>query len=229
MFQDYKIKLKNVAKNKPVNVVEFENLFIQTSDPSRLGKILAHYELYKMVKDLPGAVVECGVFKANSLVQFATFRNLLEAPHSRKIIGFDTFGKVPDTKYKNDQPYLKQFKGVAGDTALSKNQVEEIFVKKGFKNFELISGDVVETVPKYVKENPHLRISLLHIDTDVYEPAVSILEHLYDRVVKGGVIAFDDYGTFPGESDAVDEFFKDKNVKIKKFSYSHIPSYIIKP
>lgn len=74
---------------------DYENGFILTSDVYRLGNIMAHYELYKKIISLPGALVELGVFKGNSLIQFATFRELLENERSRKIIGFDTFGMFP--------------------------------------------------------------------------------------------------------------------------------------
>ncbi len=208
---------------------EYENGFYLTSGIDRMGKLLAHYELYKMIKDLPGAVVECGVFKGNSLVRFATFRNLLESEFSRKIIGFDIFGAFPKTKFENDKKYLKKFVEAAGEESASTEELEKIFAHKNLKNFELIKGDITKTVPAYAKQNPHVKIALLHIDTDVYEPAVAILKNLYDRVVRGGVIAFDDYGTFPGETKAIDDFFKDKNVLVKKFPFSHIPSYVIKP
>ena len=51
---------------------------------------------------------------------------------------------------------------------------------------------------------------------------------MYDRIVNGGIIMFDDYGTFPGETKAVDEFFADKGLIIEKLPMSHIPSFIIK-
>ena len=79
------------------NSFDYENGFILTSAPHRLGNILAHYELYKKIVHLPGDVVELGVFKGNSLIQFATFRSLLENDKSRKIIGFDAFGTFPKT------------------------------------------------------------------------------------------------------------------------------------
>jgi hypothetical protein len=51
---------------------------------------------------------------------------------------------------------------------------------------------------------------------------------MYNRVVRGGVIMFGDYGTFPGETKAVDEFFADKGLIIQKLPMSHIPSFVIK-
>lgn len=207
----------------------YENGFYLTGKPERLGKLLAHYELYKKISNLPGAIIECGVFKGSSLIRFATFRNLFETEHSRKIIGFDMFGKFPKTRFSEDKKYRKKFIDSAGDKSISEKELARIFELKNIKNYELVKGDINKTVPAYVKNNPHLKIALLHVDTDVYEPAVTILKELYDKVVKGGIIAFDDYGTFPGETKAVDEFFKDKKVVIKKLPFSHIPSFVVKP
>ena len=77
------------------NAFDYENGFILTSPVYRLGNIISHYEIYKKIVNLPGDVVELGVFKGNSLIQFATFRELLENENSRKIIGFDIFDKFP--------------------------------------------------------------------------------------------------------------------------------------
>ena len=83
---------------------EYENGFHLTSSPSRMGKMLAHYELYKKVIDLPGHVFEFGVHKGNSLIRFATFRELLESTHSRKssaLIPLTAFQKQTMTKTTN--------------------------------------------------------------------------------------------------------------------------------
>ena len=57
---------------------EYENNFYLSCDNTRLSKIIAHYELFKMTMHLPGAIVECGVFKGASLVRFAGFRDFSE-------------------------------------------------------------------------------------------------------------------------------------------------------
>ena len=82
-------------KYKAEETFDYENGFMLTSDVYRFGNFMAHYELYKKIIRLPGDVVELGVFKGNSLIQFATFRNLLENDNSRKIVGFDAFGEFP--------------------------------------------------------------------------------------------------------------------------------------
>lgn len=206
---------------------DYENGFYLTSHLTRLPKMLAHYELYKSIVNLPGHIVECGVFKGASLIRFCTYREILESPYSRKVIGFDAFGKFPDQENANDQEFVEKFEGAAGE-GISVEELKSVFSHKGFENYELIQGDVSDTIPDYVNNHPELKIALLHIDVDVYKPSVAILNHLFDRVVHDGLIVFDDYGTVAGETRAVDEFFLERNVIIEKLPISHIPSYIRK-
>ncbi|MCM1233270.1 MAG: TylF/MycF family methyltransferase [Ruminococcus flavefaciens] len=219
-----------IGKFDERNNFDYENGFYLTSEPYRLGNIMAHYELYKMILDLPGDVIELGVFKGSSIIQFATFRELLENEKSRKIVGFDIFGAFPQVeKVESDKVFVDNWNKQHTDQFLSKEDIYKSLELKKIQNVELVQGDICKTVDEYLDSNPHTRISLLHIDTDVYEPAKVGLEKLYHRVVKGGVIVFDDYATIEGETVAVDEFFQNKEVIIKKFSFSHVkPSYIIK-
>jgi len=55
-----------------------------------------------------------------------------------------------------------------------------------------------------------------------------ILENFYPRLTKGGVLILDDYGVFPGETKAVNEFLRNKKIKIRKFNFRKTPTYIIK-
>ncbi|MCG3676890.1 TylF/MycF/NovP-related O-methyltransferase [Aliarcobacter butzleri] len=207
---------------------DYENGFYATSTEARFGKFIAHYELYKKIVNLPGAVIECGLFKGNSFFRFAHFRDLLESRYSRKIIGFDIFGTFPKTNFEEDKKYLENFTNSAGESSIDINEIEKIMKYKKLENYEFVKGDINKTIPEYCKNNEHLKIALLHIDTDVYEPAVTILENMYDRVVRGDIIMFDDYGTFPGETKAVDEFFLGKGLVVEKLPVSHIPSFVIK-
>ena len=56
---------------------DYENNFYLSCDATRLNKPLAHYELFKQVKDLEGDFVECGVFKGISFIRFAIYRQLM--------------------------------------------------------------------------------------------------------------------------------------------------------
>jgi len=209
---------------------EYENNFYLSCDINRMSKVLAHYELYKQVLDLPGAFVECGVFKGASFSRFAMFRELLSNPYSKKMIAFDIFGEFPETEYEDDFKKRESFIQGAGSHGISPEQLEKVLEHKNVnKNIDIVKGDIVETVPQYIKDHPELKISILNLDTDIYEPAVTILEHLYPRIVSGGILILDDYGIFPGETAAVDEYFADKDIQIKKFSFAMTPCYIVKP
>ena len=206
---------------------DYENGFYLTSHKSRLPKIIAHYELYKSIVNLPGQIVECGVFKGASLIRFCTFRDMLESAYSRKVIGFDAFGKFPVQEDVRDQAFVDQFEGTAGE-GISMNELHDVFAYKRFENYELIQGDVSNTIPDYLENHPELKIAFLHIDVDVYKPSMEILKHLYERVVRGGLIIFDDYATIAGETLAVDEYFSGHDVLIEKLPLSHTPSFVRK-
>lgn len=178
-----------------------------------------------MTKDLKGEFVECGVFKGISLVQFAMLNKIFST--RKKIIAFDTFGKYPNTNFPGDIEERNKFIKIAGDQSISSNQLLKVLnKKKAEKNVKLIVGDINKTVPDYVKKHPDLKISLLNLDTDMYEPAVTILENLYPKIVKGGILILDDYDIFPGETKAVNDYFKNK--KIHTLSFNKKIHYIVK-
>lgn len=207
---------------------DYENGFYLTCETSRIGKLLNHLEIYNKIVDLPGDIVEFGVYKGTSLVRLMSFRNLLENESSRKVYGFDIFGKFPDVlELASDKDFVERFE-TQGGFGISKQELEMHLRTKGFSNFELIAGDIMQTLPEFVSGHKAEKIALLHIDVDVYEPSKMILETLWERVVKGGILMLDDYGTVEGETKAVDEFFSGNNATIRKPRFNHIPSYIIK-
>ncbi len=161
----------------------YENGFYLTSQPYRLGNMISHYELYKKIIDLPGAVVELGVFKGGSIIQWATFRELLENENSRKIIGFDMFGEFPDvSEVESDKAFVSNWNEQFKKEFVSKEDIYKSLELKKISNVELVKGNIAETLPEYLKKHGEMRISLLHIDTDVYEPCKIGLQCLYDLV-----------------------------------------------
>ena len=208
---------------------EYENGFFATASPARFSKFITHLELFKRTQEVRGEIVEFGIFKGNSFFRWIKFRDLLEQTFSRKIIGFDIFGDFPEAQFEEDKEKRDAFIAETnGGVSISYEEINDLLAKQGLsKNVELIKGDILLTLDEYLLKNPHLKISLLHIDVDLYEPSKHILEKLYDRVTKGGIIIFDDYGAFAGTNKAVDDFFKD-NTEIKKLPFSHAISYIVK-
>lgn len=208
---------------------EYENGFYATADPSRFSKFITHLEFFKQTSTVRGEIVEFGVFKGNSFFRWIKFRDLLEQTSSRKIIGFDIFGDFPKAVFEEDKARRDAFvKETNGGKSISYEEINQLLKLQGLnKNIDIIKGDILVTLDEYLEKNPHLKISLLHIDVDLYEPTKHILEKLYDKVTKGGIIIFDDYGAFSGANKAVDDFFVN-NVSIKKLPFSNAISYIVK-
>lgn len=213
------------------DVFDLENSFYLRSDPYRLGKVLGQYEVYKQIVGLPGAVVECGVFKGVSLIRFATFRHVLETAESRKIIGFDAFGDFPSDGLSrpDDIDFATTHDDQSGGPGISTEELSKLLTAKGFGNFELVRGNVLETVKPYFAAHDYEKIALLHLDMDVHAPTAVTLETLWDRVVPGGIVMVDDYGTVTGATVAIDEFVAGKGIRIQKAPYYKIPAYIVKP
>ena len=216
--------LKNKSKKE---IWEAENIFYLKSDFSRISKFIYHFEIYKKILDLPGHVLEFGVFKGASFSKFLSFRKILENENSRKIIGFDDFGKFTTKGKKEDKIFAKKFIKDVG-FGIKKNELENILINNKHCNFELIEGDVVKTLPVFLKKNKHMKIALLHLDLDIFRPTLFVLNKLFNKVVKGGIVLLDDYAEISGATEAVDKFLYKKNYKIEKLKYYKRPSFIIK-
>lgn len=130
-----------IRELKPLNKWDYENGFYWFSPKERLNKLLAHYELYKLIIDLPGHIFELGVYKAASLIQFASFRDSLENDQSRKIVGFDIFGSFPTKgiKMKDDLAFIDKFESDGGP-GLTILEIKDILLAKKLKLSHLLQG-----------------------------------------------------------------------------------------
>jgi len=208
---------------------DHENAFYLTCSPGRIGKLLAHHELYQRVRKVAGAFVECGIFKGSSLARFAMFRHLFESEETRALIGFDVFGKFPETEFEADKDRRDRFIRTAGDESISVEQLQEVLAQKGCgRNVTLVVGDICHTVPAFVAEHPELRIALLHVDVDILEPSQVVMKTLAPLVVPGGIIVLDDYGIFPGATVAADAFLVGRSERIQKLPYAFAPAFVVK-
>jgi|TARA_B110000438_G_C15819276_1_gene653547 hypothetical protein len=207
---------------------EYENNFYLSCDSQRMAKSIAHFKFLETSAPIPGEIIECGVFKGASLSRLAMFRKILNL-EEKSLIGFDTFGKFPETNYDQDKELREEFINTSGDESIDKDQLLQVLRSKDCAlNTELVKGDITQTVPEYVAQNPSLKISLLNIDVDVFEPTQTILDYFYNCVTKGGILILDDYNSFPGETNAIDQFFKDKQESIQDPLFSDTPYFVVK-
>ena len=216
---------RSISLEHEKKVWDAENLFYLNAKTSRLGKFIYHYEIYKKIIDIPGDILEFGVFKGASFSRFLSFRTILENQDSRKIVGFDDFGTFTVKGTKDDRNFAKKFNNMLGK-GIDQKKLEKLLKKNKHNNFELIKGDVVKTLPTYLNRNKGFKIALLHLDLDIFRPTKYVLEKLFSRMQKNGIILIDDYSEIYGATKAIDDFLKKKKLKVEKLSYYKRPSFI---
>ena len=179
----------------------------------------------RMVKDIPGDVVECGVYKGASII---VARKILP---DRVCWLYDTFAGMtkPDAdidRNRGGRPAIVSYQerkrqGIKW-AAASLLEVKEILTAHDVMNTDylrFVVGNVLETL-----NQPPLpeRIAILRLDTDWYASTKIELERLWPRLVTGGILVVDDYGHWQGAKRAVDEYFSDKIIKWHNLDYSCI-------
>ena len=172
------------------------------------------YALYKGMQylesnNVPGAFVECGVWKGGSSM-LAALALAEMGRQDREFFLYDTFeGMTEPTEHDrvawNDSSVTERWEQRFGGWGVGMEEVWRNLEETGYpsRKIHLIRGDVLETL----KENKPDRIALLRLDTDWYESTAFELEVLYPLLTPGGVLIIDDYGHFTGAKKAVDEYF----------------------
>lgn len=205
-----------------------------------IARMLAKYELFQLNLPVNGSVVECGVYAGAGLLSWHHFSAILEPyNHSRRLIGFDTFEGFPSVDVKDvehgESEHLKE--GAFQTTPEIQRELERLIALHDrnrplghIPKIELVAGDATATIPRFLESHPHLLISLLYLDFDIYQPTKVALEHLLQRVVKGGVVAFDELNCadFPGETTALLEVLGLEKVALRRFPFEPYISYFIK-
>jgi hypothetical protein len=201
-----------------------------------LTRFLALYELFKLSLQVKGSIVECGVFRGFGVMSWAKLSAILEPVNlTRRIYGFDSFSGFPSISDLDKLGIAGNVK--AGDLyADSEEELLELAKINDSTRFlghipkvHLIRGDATSTIPRFVEDNPHLLISLLFLDFDLYEPTKVALKNFLPRLPRGAIIAFDelDNPLWPGETTAMLEECGASNLKIKRFEFDPYIGYAV--
>ena len=172
-----------------------------------LTTLLVKYEIMKRLLNVHGSIVECGVGFGGGLFTWAQLSAILEPTnHQRRIIGFDSFAGFPSVSEHDKGSYV-------GELAIdSEAELKKCALAYDLNRFvghipkiEVVRGDITETVPQYIEKNPHLIVSLLYLDCDIYAPTYAALKAFTKRLPKGAIIAFDELNlkAWPGETQAL--------------------------
>lgn len=200
-----------------------------------LKRFLALYEIFKLALPVKGSIVECGVFRGFGFMSWAKLSTILEPENlTRRVYGFDSFSGFPTIDPKDANVVSMPLKGELA--ANSKDELEELIVEYDKDRFlghmhkaHLYGGNACETIPKFVQENPHLVVSLLFLDFDLYEPTKVALEQFLPRMPKGSILAFDelDNPVWPGETQALLDTIGIRNVRIERLPWDPYIGYIV--
>ena len=185
---------------------------------------------YVYKNNVPGDIVECGVWRGG-MMQIVARTLISEAQNDsgpsnlRKLWLFDTFEGMPAPSHQLDRDMYKGEHASAKmkrEPKIGPNGTHTIWcladledVVNGMKltdyptsQIKYVKGLVEDTLPAHSLE----KISILRVDTDWYSSTKHILESLYEKVVSGGVIIFDDYESWEGARTAVNEFFAEEGI-----------------
>jgi len=174
------------------------------------------YDMAVKYKDSPGVYVEAGVAAGAQIIAMK-----YGAP-DKTIYAFDSFEGIPLPSNMDDQmpgiAFLseterkalpdpgKQVLETSGATVVPMEDFINHIIMSGldYKNIYAVKGWFEETIPEEAKNiGP---IALLRLDGDLYYSTYVALEHLYPKVIKGGIVIIDDYA-LPGCRAAVLEYF----------------------
>ena len=210
------------------------NDFILSQDTYVLSKMIARIDLFKQIINIPGDIVECGVFKGTGMLLWLKLVKIFCPNSIKKVVGFDMFKKQELLYSLNeiDKKAMAHLFEYANNNNLTVQQLDDMLQKYNFdKNkYSIVDGDISKTIYEYIKDKPGFRISLINLDLDLDKPTYEVLTAIWDRIPKGGIIIFDEYSIDRwSESQGVDRFIKGKNVQLLSIPYTKTPSaYIIK-
>ena len=159
--------------------------------------------LARSVAEMEGDTAECGVFEgASSLLICDAMGVTADYRHH----AFDSFEGLPTPDPGDVAEEEKMVSWKKGDLCAPIDAV-----KKNLSRFDFVSY-YKGWIPERFQEVDDRRFKLVHIDVDLYQPTHDSLAFFYPRMVPGGVILCDDYGSTlcPGARRAMDEFFADK-------------------
>ncbi|MFI0777867.1 class I SAM-dependent methyltransferase [Streptomyces sp. NPDC021212] len=230
--RDSRLRLTKLLAETPIPPEYLiDNLPVYLRRP-QLADLLAMDALYRKVLDVPGVIMEFGVLHGRHLASFTALRSIYEPYNSlRRVIGFDTFTGFPDVEDidkatpsatpgrfavpEDEVDHLRE--------VLAAHEANEPFghTQRSF----VVQGDVRETVPKYLEENPETIISLAYFDLDLYGPTRDLLDVVRPHLVKGSILAFDElaHPKWPGETKALSDFTNLGNAKLRQLPHRESP------
>jgi len=191
-------------------IVERVAPFTMTSLERRAGLLGAIDHVVR--HRVPGAIVECGVWRGGSMMA-AALALMARGDTSRELWLYDTYAGMSeptaaDASHRGESAAAqlartKRGQGVWCEAGLDDVRANLLSIGYPQERIHFVEGKVEDTIPATLPGTT----ALLRLDTDWYESTRHELVHLYPLLSRHGVLVIDDYGHWQGARKAVDEFF----------------------
>lgn len=205
-------------------------------DAKALSRLLFLDHLYRQILEVPGEIMDFGTRWGQNAAIFTSLRGIYEPfNRHRRIVCFDTFSGFPSLSSHDGSSVLM----VEGQLATSPDyelelrrvlDIQEALNPLGhLKKYAVVSGDATETVPRYFDQNPHSVVALAYFDFDLYQPTLTGLKNIRDRLTRGSILAFDELNDVdsPGETVALREVFGTHEVSLRRLPITSRTAYFV--
>ncbi|HVX76390.1 MAG TPA: TylF/MycF/NovP-related O-methyltransferase [Bradyrhizobium sp.] len=195
---------------------------------TNIARFLAIYEILKGQRSVPGAIAEFGSWKGANLMFMAKVMEILDPRSNKQIHCFDSFEGL--TQFTDNDTDADKWRGTYKGSLADLQEMITLYDKQD--TICIHPGLIEETLPQFLNEDKGIAFSLIYFDADVYSPAIAVLRNCHDRLVKGGVIVFDEWNfeNWPGESVAVREFMSEQadSYNMEHVANTRQPSLILR-
>ena len=205
------------------------------TSPERLFALIQAVR-YVSTAGIVGDIVECGVWRGGSMMAAAL--TLIECGDTTRALHlFDTFGGMSPPTSKDiaiDGQSAHALLGTQKKTDpgsawcyATLDDVKSGMLSTGYDvaRMHFIEGKVEDSIPKHAPQ----AIAVLRLDTDWYESTRHEMEHLFPRLVRGGVLIVDDYGHWKGCRQAIDEYLETHGIRLLLNRVDYTGRVAIKP
>ena len=205
---------------------ETQEIILKVHDHTMISfnKLFSFIEAVRYVNRwrIPGAIVECGVWRGGAMMAAALTLKQLGVT-DRTFYLYDTFCGMPEPsefdsglgRLANPQEKFRLLQTGPDSSDWCRASLDEVrqnlvSTQYDLNRFKFVEGKIEETIPGTLPDE----IAILRLDTDWYESTKHEMFHLFPRLVSKGVLIVDDYYTWSGSKKAVDEYLAAANVPI---------------
>ncbi|MCZ2299731.1 MAG: TylF/MycF family methyltransferase [Chitinophagales bacterium] len=209
--------------NLELNTLKTSELLVDKNYAPQAERLIIYYELYKLVRNLNGSILKCGINNDESFGYFSFFKKNNQYNPNQPLVVFEKSTSLFESTLVDKETRIAVKS--AGMHALTQ---QNLLQRSQAEGIEFVTGNLIDALPNYIINNPELKIALLVIDLDNYEHTLSTLQYLYPRLVSNGIIIINNYYKKEAENQAVKDYFLNENIAIRHFSHQSNVYYIIK-